>query len=1065
MSFGLTAEKRTTVPELNEYYAFRKQLVDAIRTDVVGPKEQHEIISDPPITAYISGILYPQDSGRIAPEQDIDESEDYDEVALPDPPVAMAHTRYPSSMGLTFAVDSQATEAVRIEITAARYEEYEEYEESDEAKDNDENKAKSRSRRKIADKWKRIPLEIEPVEIGITRPLPEHRVDIADGLELFCRVRKPDQEGKTPVTLVLLNKLVVKQGLKDPSSFFQPRMTVTSAGSGPEEPCFVDRPPVGIPSEDEDLRSYQLLYRHAHNFAMGHGCSVQWNPTEVDRTDRIWTEFVPEHDLLLSDTNPDIDGRFLSLKFLVDSGRSEVLEGLEELCSGYERWIVDRRDELSALQPEHESIGNLHMGACDEALVRMRGGIELLGASDTAWEAFRLANRAMLEQRTRTDWIRSGRPEGGPGDGSGQEWRPFQLAFIVLCLRGVADQDDSSREIADLLWFPTGGGKTEAYLGLIAFTLFLRRLRDPDASGVTVLMRYTLRLLTIQQFERAAILICSCEVIRRTRDDLGSETFGIGLWVGEGGTPNSIQKAGKSLDKLRQGVQLQEANPVQLHACPWCGVPLDHRNYYVTNSTPRRLVIACRQQDCEFRDELPVWVVDEDIYRARPSLIISTVDKFAALPWNADVASIFNMDSAQPPPELIIQDELHLISGPLGTLTGLYETAVDHLCSRKGARPKVIASTATIRRAGQQTAALFDREFRQFPPPGLDARDSYFAVEAGREEKGTRLYLGLMAPGSSQTSLMVRAYAVLLQKVAEIPVDSKVKDPYWTLVGYFNSLRVLGGARMQVQDDVSDRMELLATASESERRTIEGRIELTSREPSGDIPSHLARMAVEHPNSEAIDVILATNMISVGVDIDRLGLMAVMGQPQSTSEYIQGTSRVGRRYPGLVLALLNASRSRDRSHYESFTAFHSALYRQVESTSVTPFSSRARDRGLHAVLIALSRLLVAGLRENRSAHDLEAFMGEIEAIRDVILKRVERIAPDEFDATETQLEEIVSEWKELVSERPALVFQNSRHPDTALLVDAGRNPDEEGFETARSLRDVDLASNLYLVKL
>ena len=304
------------------------------------------------------------------------------------------------------------------------------------------------------------------------------------------------------------------------------------------------------------------------------------------------------------------------------------------------------------------------------------------------------------------------------------------------------------------------------------------------------------------------------------------------------------------------------------------------------------------------------------------------------------------------PPELIIQDELHLISGPLGTLSGLYETAVDVLCSAQGSKPKVIASTATIRRADAQMASLFDRGVRQFPPMGISAADSFFSVEVPPAEKGTRLYVGVTAPGTSQTTLLVRTYAAILQAVAELDGPPAVKDPYWTLIGYFNSLRVLGGARMQVQDDVNDRLDLLSRWHASTRREIEHRIELTSREPSGDIPDHLRRMDIRYPDPEALDVILATNMISVGVDINRLGLMAVMGQPQSTSEYIQATSRVGRRYPGLVITMLNAAKSRDRSHYESFRDFHccavpAGRVEQCDSVLVAgplPRAARRADR-------------------------------------------------------------------------------------------------------------------------
>jgi hypothetical protein len=423
-------------------------------------------------------------------------------------------------------------------------------------------------------------------------------------------------------------------------------------------------------------------------------------------------------------------------------------------------------------------------------------------------------------------------------------------------------------------------------------------------------------------------------------------------------------------------------------------------------------------------------------------------------------------------PELIIQDELHLISGPLGTLVGLYETAIDALCTDKGVRPKIIASTATIRRAGQQTAALFDRSIRQFPPPGIDARDSYFAVQASPEKSGDRLYLGLMAPGTSHTTLLVRTYAALLQSVFEIQSSADVKDPYWTLVGYFNSLRVLGGARLQVSDDVDDRMELLATQHAITKRDIEGLIELTSREPSSRIPDHLKHMAVSYPDPNALAVILATNMISVGVDIDRLGLMAVMGQPQTTSEYIQSTSRVGRKFPGLVVVMLNAARSRDRSHYESFTAYHSALYRQVESTSVTPFSSRARDRGLHAVVVALARLLEPGLRPNPEAAKIANFGMRMEEIRKTILNRLEQIKnrkavdAEDVEATKEQLREIVQRWIDLAADR-VIVYSDFRNAEKSLLRDAADyGPDtEDAFPTLWSLRDVDKDSNLFFARI
>ncbi len=328
------------------------------------------------------------------------------------------------------------------------------------------------------------------------------------------------------------------------------------------------------------------------------------------------------------------------------------------------------------------------------------------------------------------------------------------------------------------------------------------------------------------------------------------------------------------------------------------------------------------------------------------------------MPWRPETKALFNRDiEGVKPPELIVQDELHLISGPLGTLTGLYETAVDVLAEQ----PKVIASTATIRRASNQVGALFDRETAQFPPAGVDSRDSWFAVETPRQDKASRRYVGLFTPSGSQATLLVRTYAALLNAAyaAAAEADPKVVDAYWTLVGYFNSLRLLSAAELQVFGDVQDRLEVLAKRDDSGSiRSANALIELSSRADSSEIPRRLKILERELPDPDVLDVLLATNMISVGVDIDRLGLMAVMGQPQTTAEYIQATSRVGRRHPGLVAVMFNSSRSRDRSHYEKFPSFHSALYREVESTSVTPFSSRSRDRGLHAVIVALTRLMI-----------------------------------------------------------------------------------------------------------
>ena len=1071
-----------------QHYAFRSKAIEAVIKDLIGPSAPEEVLDDPPITRYAAGILYARRSGNIEASQDNDADldEDAEEGGMPDPPVALANVRYPSSLGITFAVKPTESPKLSIQIAAARYEDAgATHEKAKDGEDKATPQKPTRSRKKTPARWQRIPIAIPPCLIDVTKPFSDYvSLDTPEPLKLFCRVRPVDSSGAVPITVVLLNdNLAPETGPTDALAFFQPEIAVSGANAGTSP--FVERPFVASSGSDEDIRSYRLLYRHAREFAAGHGCSVTWDtdPTSPDRASRIISTFAPKVAVPISTSNPAITLTGSSMLKLATGNKVDLLPRLSGLCDGYVRWIKARRDEaktLTELNAEQRATAEAHMQECDTALERIRNGIKLLEKENLAWKAFQLANAAMLAQRARSVWLKTGKQSSNPIEDDTHEWRPFQLAFMLMCLPGIFDKHSLDREVADLLWFPTGGGKTEAYLGLIAFTVFLRRLRNKDGGGVTAIMRYTLRLLTIQQFERATLLICCCEDIRRRNKELGAEPISIGLWLGRGATPNSLTDTRTALNKLAvPGAELNEGNPIQIHSCPWCGLPLDRRNYWIATDTPR-LVVSCRQEKekCAFGKELPVHIVDDDVYLFRPTLIIATVDKFASLPWRDKSAALFNLadsrKSEQPRPELIIQDELHLISGPLGTLVGLYETAIDTLCTDKGVRPKIIASTATIRRAGQQTAALFDRSIRQFPPPGIDARDSYFAVQAPPDKNGDRLYLGLMAPGTSHTTLLVRTYAALLQNVAEIPGPPEVKDPYWTLVGYFNSLRVLGGARLQVSDDVNDRMELLATHHGTTKRDnpSENLIELTSREPSSKIPDHLKRMAVACPDVNALAVILATNMISVGVDIDRLGLMAVMGQPQTTSEYIQATSRVGRRFPGLVVIMLNAARSRDRSHYESFTAYHSALYRQVESTSVTPFSARARDRGLHAVVVALARLLEPGLRANAEAAKVANFGTRMDEIRKTILDRLERVraknAVDAEDvaATKQQLRQIVQRWTDLAADHP-IVYSDYRNAEKSLLRDAaeyGPNT-EDGFPTLWSLRDVDKDSNLFFARI
>ncbi len=1031
-------------------YELRDGLASSLEQDLVGYEYEEEMITDAPATRYVAGILF-------APELRVDELIDQvveasEEGQVQDSASNDADGRYPSSMGLTFAVQEGAIDSVIVRVEAARYVPVDGDGVPLEvgAYDRDE---------LLSSKWRRVPLDLSPVQVAIVEP-EERPYAVDDGLELWARVREPDARGRVPITVVLRNTTAkgTENELRDLSAFFQVRLSVAAED---DAEVFVDRTGEIASVGDEDMETQQLLYRHARSFATGHGCSVKWTkPTEVSEyATALETTFVPRVEVRTSVSNPEITNPALSMEFCDKAGTAELIDALTGFVSDYESWIEAISRDAGSLDPRYDVAAARNIKNCKGICERLRLSVSHLESDATSRRAFRAANAAMRVQRARSVWSKLPKNERGElAEHMNSRWRPFQLGFLLLSLRGVADPASGEREIADLLWFPTGGGKTEAYLGLIAFALFRRRLANDSATaaGTTVIMRYTLRLLTLQQFARAATLICACEQIRREASaEFGDSGISIGLWVGEAATPNTLKDAEEALKELRAGKSLQKKNPKQLEKCPWCGGRL---SWKVTMS-PRELKITCKEKLCEFADGLPIKVVDEDIYAKPTSLLIATSDKFAQMTWNSKTAALFGLESEAKPPELIIQDELHLISGPLGTLAALYETVVDRVCTAAGVRPKVIASTATIRRAESQTEGLFDRRMMQFPPPGIDARDSYFAIEADPGTQASRLYAGVMSTTASQTTSLVRTYSKLLADVEDSDADNDVRDPYWTLLGYFNSLRILGAAMLQVQDDVTARMKQLRGGIDTERRMeIQ---EMTSRVESGKIPELLERLATSLPDPDTLDVVLATNMISVGVDVDRLGLMAVMGQPQGTAEYIQATSRVGRRHPGLVATIFNSRKSRDRSHFENFRTYHEALYRQVESTSVTPFASRARQRGVHAVLVALLRQTVPGLRADASAGAVRDFEGDVDAGVRHVLERVESVDPLEVDNTRRELEKFVAEWRKM-AEQPGLVYRQSRGKRHALLKDAA---DDTGlaFPTLNSLRDVDSECSLAAV--
>ena len=869
-----------------------------------------------------------------------------------------------------------------------------------------------------------------------------------DGIRLEHLCRKVGD--RLAVSVFLVNRRVSPKDSRPAIDrwIFQPSLVVKFRSS---DGLFLPRElEPALTHSDRDRESNRLLFRKRREFAVGHGCAAEWIETEGgERAKEIRSEILPSYELPKVEPRPLANANFEMEAFARVESTEELRQLLTPLLQAYASWIAVKREEIRTLPKDLEPVASVHLDDCTIALQRMERGVEALMLDAEAFRAFRFANQAMLLQRSQTAWSQQRRrdsataPERPLIQG---RWRPFQLAFILLNLHGLIDPSHADRSLCDLLWFPTGGGKTEAYLGLAAFTMALRRRRSiagvrTDA-GLAVLMRYTLRLLTLQQFQRATTLICACEFLRQQQSAIwGRYRFSIGLWLGMKGTPNSHDEARRSLLRIKEDPSEEGANPCQLESCPWCGESLTPENYW-TDAEALKTRVACAREVCPFSrsknpDGIPVLVVDEEIYHECPSMLIATVDKFAQMPWNGEVQSLFGFVSREcercgfltpsathaknhrvpkgsppiqireterlAPPDLIIQDELHLISGPLGTLVGLYEAAVDFLTSlrRNGVviRPKIIASTATVRRAFEQVQAVFQRNVRVFPPPGLEPEDSFFALELGlSDESPGRLYFGVCAQGKSMKTAYIRVAASLLSSVAGLRTNPTLAEPYTTLVSYFNSLRELGGAIRLMDDDIPGRLDQLRNAGLPKR----GRpvyVEMTSRIRQEEIPRLLRRLELRHDSPRTgdeipLDAVLASNMISVGVDIDRLGVMTVTGQCKTTSEYIQATSRVGRQPsgPGLVVTIYNWSRPRDLSHYERFRHYHSTIYRNVEAVSATPFSSRALDRGLRGIFVAMARLGSDGWSGETDAVNFDSRDARVHDIINAMRIRADAIA-------------------------------------------------------------------------
>jgi len=1188
----------------------RKHLLAALSADLIGPYDPDtgaEVLALPPQRWYLTGFLVPEGMAHMpaAATGDADEElESGDELERDlegqAEPGSKQQPILPSSIGLSVLLPARApgdAQPDRVEIEVA-WGEYLLRSTSEEVAAlcrargmNPDKYLPNGTRKQPAELWERVAAPPRPLTLDlgkaqggklVSEPVPgapgialEYRVETitpADARTL--RIGEAGQ-GARALSVFLVNaRALVTDRERDgrgysrelnTQSLFQVELRLHAAVG------LLPRPDAHFANSDDfDDRMVDLQFRNEVEWVVGHGIAARpvgrdpAAPVKPVSNPAVGAEAVwlPHTRVARVQATrlPDVTVAMDDLAGLADA--ADVHTKLGGLTTAYAAWIAAQA-VIPLDQPGHRETQVKLVARAREAHDRIADGIALLASDEQLRQAFCWTNEAMAAVARRR--LGKGDPAFAP------KWHLFQLAFLLLNLRGISDPTHADRDKVELLFFPTGGGKTEAYLGVIATTLLLRRMRGQDRPdgglGVSVVLRYTLRLLTLDQLERAAALICSLELIRRRHpQQLGAARYAIGLWVGRSGTPNTMAEALKQITDYRGNTAESRGSPFPLVNCPWCEAPIEARGMDTLprRAIPTRTVVVCANPECEFSSarrgatdtkvgELPVLFVDEHVYNELPAFLISTVDKFAMLTHRGQAGKLFGRvhsytdhkgqerhfwsggdgdkyvtpaTSAEAlpggllPPDLVIQDELHLISGPLGTMVGLFETLVEELCHRtlpSGARvgPKIVAATATVRRASTQVQALYARTADQtklFPPQGVDAWQTFFAERD--TDANERMYVGLAATGRSLKRILLQSYLALLGGAEHLQTDpvlgGAAADPYKTLVGYFNSLRELGGMRRIVDDDVYTRVRKLDQRTPHDargpgrsvenrwlsRRDIGDPIELTSRVKTAELTRDKARLATtfhEYAAAKAaetlaadalkpVDVLLASNMISVGLDVTRLGLMVVAGQPKTTSEYIQATSRVGRddTRPGFVLTVYNVHKPRDRSHYEHFIAYHESFYRYVEAQSVTPFSLPALDRSLASVVVGMVRHLdgprLAAPR-GAGAADLIARAGENVAA--VLAER----AKAQPDATGTTLDryvasrskKILDDWRTIVKptahsrgsaavycyspfeERSASAKALLRTPenDATLDIEIPRTDPQYAFVAPTSMRDVE----------
>lgn len=1035
---------------MQSYTTLRKDLIQELETYLVGPHKVDEVLGKEirPMQLYLTGKLVPYGSSSDVVNERDNAIETHVQVSEEEinEQLTMKKIFRPSTMGFSFKLNQLTT--VEIEASWAVYED-------------DEHK-----RMQQLEKW---------------------QIDLSGKKEETLENEVFSKNGKVRYTVTHRNNLY------HVNVFLMNTLKRENQYPKQDQVMFQCELKVRIPTTyvakftskaDQYHLQNELLYRDKEELAIGHGVGVDWET--VDNMTAIYSTWMPRYELPNIE-HCKIDNQSFKMKDLSEVAVDILKEKLNVIPAVYQAWLDNEVQIIDKFQPYLKAEAEQNVLKVQAIINRLEEGIALVTERNDSlcYLAFQFANRTMLLQRAQSEvaqtYRATGQRENPKLDG---EWRLFQLIFLLMNIAGASDENHTDREIVDLIWFPTGGGKTEAYLGVAAYVMAYRRLLAPNQvekyAGVTVFMRYTLRLLTTQQFQRAAALICAAEILRKPNAKLfGEEPFSIGLWIGQDSSPNRFEDAMEKLEELREGKEVKTGNPIQLMNCPWCGSELGHEQYEIDNKSQK---IFCSNKRCTFKHGIPVYTVDDAIYKKLPTLLIGTVDKIAQLPWKNNMHELFGNKNVYhrelgfeysestpkgysrinrlKPPELIIQDELHLISGPLGSLTGLYEVAIDLLTRHNGRPAKVIASTATISGADEQIRALYGRAMQQFPLAVQKANDNFVSKEVPTSEKPGRFYVGICAPGVSNKIQAIQtysAYAMITRTQSKFKVD-----PYYTMLGYFNTVKELASMNTTFKDEINTRLNMLDPTKKFNHDLVVE--ELTSRKKAQEIPQLLTQMEKTMDEVGALDAVLATNMISVGVDVDRLGTMFVQGQPKTTSEYIQATSRVGRKYPGIVFVLLNSLRSRDLSHFERFRVYHQALYRHVETMSVTPFATGALYKGLTGTFVGFLRQSIMTLNAEQSPKKVLQLHQEVE---DATVQFLARVQEASGATIETEVKDLIEWWQELATKYmdQKLAYKPSKYVKASLLRNFSEEIKNQGARPAMmSLRNVESAIEIEVLK-